>query len=400
MEWKYIKNIDKSRGFAEIFIYDEISSDKVNGASIAYEMRYLMDYENVKVIKIKINSVGGDVMHAQTVVSAMIDAEEKGVIVKTYGQGLMASSAGVIFLTAKKENRYMKDYARLMVHGVSIPDESKLTESDRTALENFKGMLVQILSNRTGKKEAFFEELFTNGKDNWFDAKAMLKNGFIAKENIEETDIKVDIPANETTAGVVVVYNKLTTEIENNTNQIQIKMKKVIALLKLQEGVSEEVVETAISGIQNSLTTKTEELETTKTKLAQAEKDLADANTKLGVVNKASALEFVKNCIKEGKIDPAKEADVLVQAESNLEGFKNLMSAIPVKAPNIINQLRADENVDPATGKTVVTETKTFRQLEKEAPAVLNTMRATDLPRYVNLYNAQYGTSKTEADFK
>jgi hypothetical protein len=39
----------------------------------------------------------------------------------------------------------------------------------------FKATIIQILTNRTGKKEAFFEELFSNGKDNWFNTKKCLK---------------------------------------------------------------------------------------------------------------------------------------------------------------------------------------------------------------------------------
>lgn len=394
MNWKHIKNIDKNKGFAEMFIYDEISNEKVNGSSFAYEMRYLINYEGVKTIKVKINSVGGDVMHAQTIISEMIDAKEKGVTIETYGQGLMASSAGVIWLTAEKEHRYAKDYARLMVHGVSVPDEVQLSEADIAALENFKKILVQILANRTGKKEKFFEDLFTNGKDNWFDTKQMVKNGLIEEKNIEATDIKVDIAETETTAGVVVVYNKLITTIENNINTKQIKMKKVIALLKLQEGVSEEVVETAVATIQNSLKTAEETVTTTKNELEKVKGELATANATLAAQNKAAAADFVKNCIKNGQISPEKEADVLVQAEANLEGFKNLMAAIPVKGANIINQIGKEGTPSPTT------ETRTFRQLEKEAPEVLNTMRKTDLKTFVNLYNAEYKTNKTEADFQ
>lgn len=393
MNWKHIKNIDKSQGFAEMFIYDEISDAKVNGSSFAYELRHLVNYEGVKLVKIKVNSVGGDVMHAQTIVSEMIDAIEKGVIIETHGQGLMASSAGVVFLTAKKENRYIKDYARLMVHGVSPAEQKDLNEADKTALENFKSILVQILSNRTGKKNAFFEELFTNKKDNWFNAKEMIKNGFVLKENVEKTDIKVDIE-NEKTAGVVVVFNKLKTTIENNINTNQIKMKKVIALLKLQDGVSEDVIETAVKTIQNSLKTAEETVTATQNKLEKVEADLATANIALSAQNKAAAADFVKNCVKNGQISPEKEAEVLVQAEANLEGFKNLMSAIPVKAANIMNQIGKEGEEQPST------ETRTFRQLEKEAPEVLNTMRKTNLKSFVNLYNAEYKTNKTEADFQ
>jgi len=392
MNWKHIKNIDKKRNFAEMFIYDEIADNKVNGASFAYEMRYLINYENVKRIAIKINSIGGDVMHAQTIISEMIDAKEKGVIIETHGQGLMASSAAVIWLTGEKPHRYAKDFSRLMVHGVSIPENNNLTENDLTALDNFKKTLVQILANRTGKKEKFFEDLFTNGKDNWFDTKQMVKLGLVEQANVEATGIEVNIDEKETTAGVVVVYNKLITTIENNINTNQTKMKKVIALLKLQEGVSEEIVEQAIVTVQNSLKTAEQRATTAENSLKEANAKLEEAEAKVTAQNKAAAAQFVKDCIKEGKINPEKEAEVLVQAEANLEGFKNLMSAIPQKAANIMNRIGEEQQT--------TTETRTFRELEKNAPEVLNTMRKTDLKQFVNLYNAEYKTNKTEADFQ
>jgi ATP-dependent protease ClpP protease subunit len=390
MDWKHIKNIDKSASFAEMFIYDEISAEKVNGSSFAYEMRHLIDY-GIKTIKVKINSVGGDVMHAQTIISEIIDAKEKGVTIETYGQGLMASSAGVIWLTAEKEHRYAKDYARLMVHGVSPASQKNLDDKDKTALENFKAILVQILANRTGKKERFFEDLFTNGLDNWYSTKEMIKNGLVLKDNVENTNIKIDIEE-EKTAGVVVVFNKLKTTIENNINTNQIKMKKVIALLKLQEGASEEVVEQAVVSVQNKLTEVENVLSVKDAAILALENKIAEQQRTIDTANDASAVEFVKNCIKEGKISPEKEAEVLVQAKNNLEGLKTLMSAIPERAANIINKITGEEN--PAEEK------RSFRELEKSAPNVLNAMKKNDLKQYVNLYNTQYGTAKTEADFQ
>ena len=395
MNWKHIQNIDKTNGFAEMFIYDEISNEKVNGSSFAYEMRYLIDYEKVKKIKVKINSVGGDVMHAQTIISEIIDAGEKGVIIETYGNGLMASSAGVIWLTAEKCNRYVKDYGRLMIHGVSPSEEIELTEADITVLENFKNILVQILSNRTGKKEKFFEGLFSNGLDNWFNVKDMIKNGLVLAENVEDTNVKVEISEKETTAGVVVVFNKLKTTIENNNiNKNQNQMKKVIALLKLQDGVSEEVVETAVIAMQNKISTTEDVLTKAQNKVTEQEAVIAAQKVTIDAVNKTAAADFVGQCVKEGKISPEKQAEVLVQAENNLESFKSLMSAIPVKAANIMRQIGTEGGAEPPT------ETRTYRQLEKEAPQVLNKMKKDDLKHFVNLYNAQYATTKTEADFQ
>lgn len=395
MNWKYIKNIDKKKDFAEMFIYDEIADDKVNGANFAIEMRYLIQYEGVGTVKIKINSVGGNVLHCQTIVSEMIDAQEKGVIIETYGQGLMASSAAIIFLTAKKENRYCKDFGRLMVHGVSPSEQKNLTENDLVALENFKKVLVQILSNRTGKKEKFFEELFTNGKDNWFTVNEMVKLGFLLAENVEKTGVKIDITEQETTAGVVVVYNKLlTAQNELIINKNEVKMKTVIARLNLQEAADEAAVETAVIAIQNKLQTTETTLTETQNKLLKAEEDLAAANTALAAQNKTAAAEFVAQLKKDGKIAAEKEAEVLIEAENNLEGVKKLFGAMPAKAANVLTMIGKDDILEANDAY----KGKTFRELEKAAPDYLNSLKVSNKAEYVKLYNEQYKTTKTEAD--
>jgi hypothetical protein len=98
----------------------------------------------------------------------------------------------------------------------------------------FKATIIQILTNRTGKKEAFFEELFSNGKDNWFNTKEMLKNGLLLVGNVENTNVKVNITDKEKTAGVAVVYNMINSTVKENINKNPLKMKNVIARLKLQ----------------------------------------------------------------------------------------------------------------------------------------------------------------------
>ena len=392
MKHKYINEFDQDTAKAEMFIYKEISEVGVNGALFAEEMRWLVA-NGVKTIEIKFNSVGGDVIHAQSIVSEIIDAPKKGVVVKGFLNGLGASSAGVIWLAIEAENRFAKDYARLMVHGVSLKDEKNVSENDRNSLNQFKATLIQILSNRTGKKEAFFETLFSNGLDNWFTTKEMIKNGLLLASNVENTNVKVNITDKEKTAGVAVVYNVLNSTINENINQNTIKMKNVTARLKLQEGVSEEVIDKAIEGIQNSLTTASELTGNQALKIAELENKLEQQQTTIDANNKTATVAFVENCIKEGKIDPSKKEAVIASAEKDLQGFINLMTAVQSKPADIRNAFRNDNGQAPANE-----EKRTFRQLEREAPQVLNALKANDKSAYVVLYNAEYKTNKTEAD--
>lgn len=396
MKHTYINKFNKETATAEMFIYKEISNEGVNGAHFAEEMRWLAE-NGVKTIQIKFNSVGGDVIHAQSVVSEIIDAPKKGVKIEGYLNGLGASSAGVIWLAIEEKNRFAKDYARLMIHGVSFKDDSNVSENDKNSLNQFKATLIQILTNRTSKKEAFFENLFSNGLDNWFNTKEMIKNGLLLAENVENTNVKVNISEQEKTAGVAVVYNILNSTVNENINKNTIKMKNVIARLKLQEGASEEVIDKAVETIQNSLTTATALTGTQASKIAELENKIAEQKTLIEANNKTATIAFVENCIKEGKIDPAKKEEVIASAENNLQGFMTLMGAIPAKPADIRNAFKGDTT---GTGTPATTEEKrSFRQLEREAPQVLNALRTSDKSAYVALYNAEYKTNKTEADF-
>jgi ATP-dependent protease ClpP protease subunit len=55
-----------------MFIYKEISNEGVNGAYFAEELRWLVE-NGAKTVQIKLNSVGGDVIHAQSIISEIID---------------------------------------------------------------------------------------------------------------------------------------------------------------------------------------------------------------------------------------------------------------------------------------------------------------------------------------
>ena len=403
MNFKFTNQISKDDQFAEMFIYNDISDDKVNGEAFAFEMRYLRTYENVKGIRIKINSGGGWVNHAESIVAEMIDAEKNGVEVHTHGNGLMASSAAVIWCAAKPEHRHAKDYSRAMFHGVAPLDENAdLNANDNAAMMNIQNQLIQILSNRTGKKVKFFEDLFTNGKDNWFDVKMLVKAGLLLACNVEDTNIKIDIKPEETTAGVMVVYNKIKNTLElneQNINQNPIQMKKVIALLKLQDAASEEAVETAVITLQNSLKEKETAVSTKDAKIVELENKLAEQATALKTAQDAAATEFVNLLVTEGKIEASKKEEAIVQAKNNLDAFKTAMSFVTPKAANIINGIRKEEGAAAGEGNAAV-DTRSFRELEKNAPAVLNALKKDNLKEYVNKYNAQYNTDKTEEDFK
>jgi ATP-dependent protease ClpP protease subunit len=393
MNWKYIKNIDKKANFAEIFIYDEIAENKVNGVNFAYELSYLLQYENVKEVKIRINSIGGSVLQGFSIISAILNAKKNypNIAVNTYNDGIAASIAGVIW--AAGHTRYMKDYARLMVHGVSIPDSdaAQMNENDKTALEHFKDMIVEAFVGTTGIVASYINDLLTNKKDNWFTSKDCIANGFIIDNNIENTGVKISKPETFT----ALAFQNKAIEIINNLKPIT--MKKVIAKLGLQEAASEEAQISAIEAIENRANQSAEALLVAQNEL-QVEKDKnAALSVAIGVSNDAAALALVENSIKEGKFDPTKKDELIATAKKDIEAFKNMLSFMPIKAKNILDGFETGENGAKSLIEKIAN--RSFRELEKTDAALLATLKAENKAEYAKLYNTQYGTNKTETDF-
>lgn len=392
-KFKYIRNYKEGGKVAEMFIYDEIDEGKVDGVQFAYEMRYLIDYENTSLIKVRINSPGGNVMHAFSIVSAIINANNSSKTqVDTYNDGVAASSAGFILLCGK--NVYAKDYSRLMIHGVSS-DMEKENENDRAALLNFKEMITQVFVSRTGIVASYIDDLMTNGRDNWFNIKDAIKNGFLKGENIENTGIDLGLPE-ELTRTALAVANK-AKQILNEVKPKKLAMKKVIAKLGLQDAASEDQTFTAVSNVMKERDEAKTALTAAQNVSAQLETANAELKTKLEAQNKGAALTAVNNAISAGKFTPKDEeakTALIGQAENNLEGFNAMVSMMPTKASNVLDQLTPGDDAD-ALAKV---NNRGLRQLEKEDIRLVAEIRNNHRAEYIKLYNAAYNTNKTEKE--
>jgi len=389
-----ISNIDKSRLFGEIFVYDEIADDKINGQLFANEMQYLVDIEQIPEVRVRINSVGGSVVHAMSIFSVIRNVNETGrAVVNTYNDGLAASSAGFILLAG--ENVYSADYARLMIHGVST-SKNDLSDNDRETLKQFEGMITDVFVARTGKDASFFTDLLTNGRDNWFTTPEAVIAGLYKTENIENTGLTMDLPENLSRVALAV-QNRAQKIINDNKNPI--KMKKVTALLSLQEGANEEAISLAVSNALNAAQTAGESLTAIQNKLTERDAELLEVKNKLATALDGESLSVVENAVKEGKLNPknAAEKTVLVdQCKGDIAGFKNLLSFMPTVANKIAAHI--DNSKEDASGLMAKIENKTFRELERTGAAILKEVKNSLPEQYAKLYNEQYGTTKTAAE--
>lgn len=106
----------------EIFIYDEIASEKSydwwrdrEGSEVtAKEFREQLDKVTTTEIHLRINSVGGDVWAANAMYSAVMECRQKGKKVTSKIDGICASAAVQIALAA--DSREIVDCGIMMIH--------------------------------------------------------------------------------------------------------------------------------------------------------------------------------------------------------------------------------------------------------------------------------------------
>jgi ATP-dependent protease ClpP protease subunit len=377
MNFKFARNIvDKE--FAEMSLYSEIGGENgINAQRFVDELNYLVNYTGIKEVRIRINSVGGMVIEGIGIFSAIRNINNaKTAVVNTYNDGIAASIAGVIMLAGAK--RYAKPYARTMIHGVSLPStkEDDLTDNDKAGLNSLAGMLAEVFEGYAGKDEGFFAALLSNKSDNWFGTKEAIALGLV--DEIEADDLGFAPEANALSPEAI--YNRINQFYNHLTTQ---SMKGIAMKFGLGENATEQEIIHKVSALQDERDTLTAENESLKAELEE--------------VSEAAAVEAVENAIKQGKISDAGKVAALASAKSNLKGFNALIGSLTIKAPNAANQIQ-DEGGNGAMAEEV--KGKTFRELERKNPELLNRLKREDKATFVNLYNAQYSTNKTAADFK
>lgn len=382
-KFKYINQVSNKAGkkVVDMHLYDNIGFGGIKGIDFANEMKA----QNADRVNVRICSKGGDVIEGFAILSAMLNFKNAGGELHTYNDGVAASTAGWLLQAADPNNIHSKDYAILMLHGVS----------NDTNDGKFQKAIAKIFKNRSGID---VNELMTNGQDNFFDTDEAIAKGFLIESNVENTGNTLP-KSND----LLLIANAANEIISNNSNiniKKPLKMKRIANLLNLQEGSTEEVIANAIS--------KTiADAEKQAKKLTEVQNTLKEKNTlveklqkQVKASNDLTATNLVEGAIKDGRLAPATEEDkkeLINSAKSDLGAFEKMLKMIPVKASNIISNTKIGEEGKKSLIAKI--DNRGLRQLEREDSGLLAEVKKNDKETYVNLYNEQYGTAKTIADF-
>lgn len=399
MDLQFVKNLS-SEGVADMFVFDQIGGpDGISGSQFASEMQFIKEVEGASEINVFINSPGGLVQDALSILTAIQRFEANTIIA-----GIAASSAGVISQAGK--TRKMVDFGRLMIHLPFYANQQQnqtLTDRDKEALSHIGDMLANILSNNSKLNKKDIQSLMFN--ETWIDAERALNYGMI--DEIISTDREVGVIKKLEEMGEDVEANhsiimQVAAQLNNEIKQINLKpltMTKVANYLNLQEAANEGQIVDAIKSIENDLEVKTAELETvTKSvdekdaRIAELERENAALKEKAAEAFNKDVEAFLNNAIENGIYDKEKKESLLPEALNNFDLFKTVTESITPKGAHV----DITDSIDTSVGATEA-EGKyngmTFDELSKKDPKALNTLRTENPEKFQELFNAQYKKS-------
>lgn len=398
-----------------IMLQGIVGEHTFDGSAIANEINFINEYyTEAKAINLRINSEGGSVINGIRVVSAILNSD---IPVNTYNDGYAMSMGAIIWLSAKKENRYMADFAINMLHAPMLLDsEGNMIEpedeGDKTFLKAVYDQLSQILVNNTGKSKEEINKILA--KDSFYNAKESVKEGFVNKENIikfkqKPNNLGTDI--SENIKRIAAFYNNSNSNNQNsNTDNMDINWNRITSLFGLLPNSNEDTVAQAVQALQSEKTevqnkynavleekkTLENSLKEKETKITGLEKQVSDFKEAEKAAKTEKAKALVDQAIKDGKIKEPKneeEKNSLVNiAETNPETFNTLIGAVntEVKAPDVTAQLEDRGKIAAEFG--LKPEEMKFWNLWKNNQSALNQIKA----KYPTLYNKMEKEAETE----
>lgn len=169
----------------EILLYGDINeylaSDVVWQIKKAEEAAKLAEGK-LKPIKLRVNSAGGQVVHAFSIVSAILNSSLK---IHAHIEGLAASCASWVALSCDKV--YATDYSLIMWHEAQAPKENLTDQKVLDALEAHNISIATIYNRRTGKTVEEIRGLMK--KQTWWVGSEAKKDGLI--DELVETEARL-----------------------------------------------------------------------------------------------------------------------------------------------------------------------------------------------------------------
>lgn len=323
----------------------------------------------VKRVRLFVNSPGGSVVEG----IALFNVLQRFDAVEIYIDGIAASMAAII-TQVPNAKVYMARFAKLMLHGIKSTAQGSAEDLITIAgmMNDFKGDLINIITNRTGLTPEAVSLQYFDGQDHWLNAEQALAAKLI--DGIVDGKLKVQPPKQDDTA---LLYSFYENQIFNHSPNIN-QMLKLISLLNMKQDATEEQIEAQISAVllQNSDLTS---------QITAKDATIAQLQTSVDTFNQARIDELIANALTAGKITAEMKPTYEKLAKVNFDDCKAILNSIAPYQP-ISGQLNPN-------GTPVADARKdwTFKKWQQEdGPGLLN-LKANYYDYYKNLYITEFG---------
>lgn len=367
---KFVKGEVMNGRPADIYFYDDV--DYWDVSQFVREFQFLVDYVEVSKIRVHIHSVGGSCHEGIKAFSTILNSS---VPVETYNDGLAASMASVIW--AAGSERFMRDYAILMIHNPWIADNTD-NPNDKIIIESFKKQLQIIYQSRFHMSEEEVKKIMDGeeGVDGtWMFAQDVIDAGIIDEAHIiKSSDDTVNAIAASVkgvkdlakVSGIISPYLKKNNQTEvsatitekvdnhlNNSIMTENEIRMIAAQLGLQgDATGAEITSKVnalteagkkhndalaeIKSLKDSIAAKDTEIAGAKASIENLTKNLNDTKAKLKAYEDAEKAAktaeinaMVEQAIKQGKIKAEMKDTWVKLAENDIELAKSTLAGIP-----------------------------------------------------------------------
>lgn len=192
MKFYEFKNITSSE--ADLYIYGEIVSEYddwfgSNSNCVLTDFKEeLNNLNNIKTLNIFINSPGGDVFAASTMISMLNRLKETGTTINAYVDGLSASAASFLMMAAN--NIYLYKNSIVMVHkpmSVAIGNVNDMQKTIDALNKIENSVLLPMYMNKAKISEDKVKELIN--EESWLNSSQMDEYFNVTVLNEEKTAV-------------------------------------------------------------------------------------------------------------------------------------------------------------------------------------------------------------------
>lgn len=285
MKFYEFKNITSNE--ADLFIYGEIVSEHDDwfGSDSDYALsdfkEQLDNLGNIRTLNMYINSPGGDVFTASTMISMLKRLKSNGTIINVYIDGLSASAASFLMMIA--DNIYLYKNSIVMIHkpmSIAIGNANEMQKTIDALNKIEDSVMLPMYMDKAKTDEATIKQLIND--ETWL--------------NASQTDEYFNvILLDEEKTAVASVSSSLFKNYKNTPDFIKNALKTVKNDEKIEENTEkiEEKIEKT-SENDKKVEENTEKTDENSQEITQDQEKEAEIKAKLGLIRNSLLIKKLK----------------------------------------------------------------------------------------------------------